>query len=341
MLTLAQQTSYVLDANFENYLEYHDYNGLPCAIGSPNSMGNGIANDSAVFTSAINTVDTLEVQGQNIADLTGIQAFTTLTYLDCSSNNLDSIDISSNNLSYFDCSDNQFNHIDVSSNLSLLTFKCNFNNLMQLNVSSNTSLLYFECYENKLDSLDISNNIFLTELWCNNNQLKALDVQGIDMYVLVCDNNQLTVIDNLSDNVSLKHLSCSNNDIAFLPLSALTDLAWISCSNNQLFELDISHQSGLNYFFCWGNPSLTCINVNNVATANASWVVFNGQSGNIDSLHYFSVNCPPPLVIEEHNTYKELIKITDVLGRETKGKKNEPLIYIYDDDSVEQKIILE
>ena len=341
IMTLAQQTSYVPDANFENYLEYHDYNGTPCSIGSLNSMGNGIANDSAVFTSAINTVDTLVVQGKNIADLTGIQAFTTLTYLDCSSNNLDSIDISSNNLSYFDCSDNQLNHIDVSSNLGLLTLKCNFNNLKQLDVSSNTSLLYFKCFENKLDSLDISNNIFLTELWCNENKLTSLDVQGIDMYVLVCDNNQLTVIDNLSDNVSLKHLSCSNNDIAFLPLSTLTDLAWISCSNNQLLELDIRYQSVLNYFFCWGNPSLTCINVNDVATANVSWTVWNGQEGHIDSQHYFNTNCPPLLAIEEHNTNKELIKIIDVLGSQTKGKNNGPLIYIYDDGTVKKKIIIE
>ena len=34
--------------------------------------------------------------------------------------------------------------------------------------------------------------------------------------------------------------------------------------------------------------------------------------------------------IEEHFKNKELIKITDLLGRETKGSKNEPLFYIYD-----------
>ncbi len=35
---------------------------------------------------------------------------------------------------------------------------------------------------------------------------------------------------------------------------------------------------------------------------------------------------------------KYLIKVTDVLGRETKGIKNEPLFYIYDDGSVERKL---
>ena len=37
----------------------------------------------------------------------------------------------------------------------------------------------------------------------------------------------------------------------------------------------------------------------------------------------------------------KLIKIIDVLGRETKGKKNETLFYIYDSGIVEKKIIIE
>tara|TARA_B100001778_G_scaffold248604_1_gene208897 strand:- start:168 stop:1427 length:1260 start_codon:yes stop_codon:yes gene_type:complete len=36
-----------------------------------------------------------------------------------------------------------------------------------------------------------------------------------------------------------------------------------------------------------------------------------------------------------------LIKIVDLLGRETKGKKNEPLFYIYDDGTVEKRITIE
>ena len=45
--------------------------------------------------------------------------------------------------------------------------------------------------------------------------------------------------------------------------------------------------------------------------------------------------------INEHISNKELIKVTDILGRETKGTKNEPLFYIYDDGTVEKKIIIE
>jgi len=49
-------------------------------------------------------------------------------------------------------------------------------------------------------------------------------------------------------------------------------------------------------------------------------------------------------IIEEHNTNttnKELLKITDLLGRETKGAKNQPLFYIYDDGTVEKRIVIE
>jgi hypothetical protein len=49
-------------------------------------------------------------------------------------------------------------------------------------------------------------------------------------------------------------------------------------------------------------------------------------------------------IIEENNTNttnKELLKVTDLLGRETKGKKNEVLFYIYEDGTVEKKIIIE
>ena len=45
--------------------------------------------------------------------------------------------------------------------------------------------------------------------------------------------------------------------------------------------------------------------------------------------------------IDEYTPNKELHKITDILGRETKGSKNQPLFYIYDDGTVEKKLIIE
>jgi hypothetical protein len=50
--------------------------------------------------------------------------------------------------------------------------------------------------------------------------------------------------------------------------------------------------------------------------------------------------CPNATSVSELNSKRNLLKITDVLGRETKEIKHQPLFYIYDDGTVEKKIIL-
>ena len=45
-------------------------------------------------------------------------------------------------------------------------------------------------------------------------------------------------------------------------------------------------------------------------------------------------------IIEVNNTPKQLIKIVDVIGRETPFKPNTPLLYIYNDGTVERKMII-
>ena len=48
----------------------------------------------------------------------------------------------------------------------------------------------------------------------------------------------------------------------------------------------------------------------------------------------------PSVGIEEHTTNKELLRTIDLLGRETK-ETNQPLFYIYNDGTVEKRIIIE
>ncbi len=51
--------------------------------------------------------------------------------------------------------------------------------------------------------------------------------------------------------------------------------------------------------------------------------------------------CPSATSVTEINKNKRLMKITDVLGREDNKKRNTPLFYIYNDGTVEKKIIIE
>ena len=46
------------------------------------------------------------------------------------------------------------------------------------------------------------------------------------------------------------------------------------------------------------------------------------------------------VAIKEHTTNKELLKVTDLLGRENK-QTNQPLLYIYDDGTVEKRMVIE
>ena len=55
-------------------------------------------------------------------------------------------------------------------------------------------------------------------------------------------------------------------------------------------------------------------------------------SGNI-------ISSTKDIVLENKN--KKLIRVVDVLGRDSKPKNNTPLFYIYDDGTVEKRIIIE
>ena len=48
----------------------------------------------------------------------------------------------------------------------------------------------------------------------------------------------------------------------------------------------------------------------------------------------------PTAIINEHNLNKQLIQVIDIFGK-SKGLKNQLLFYIYDDGTLEKKIIIE
>jgi hypothetical protein len=84
------------------------------------------------------------------------------------------------------------------------------------------------------------------------------------------------------------------------------------------------------------NPNLTCIEVNNLFLATNNWTVANGL---IDPQMSFSQNCGNACSVglEEHsNNTKQLNKIVDLMGRETRYKSNTVLIYVYTDGSIER-----
>ena len=193
----------------------------------------------------------------NITSLKGIEYFTSLVYLDCSYNQLTSLDLSKNTqLGSLACSNNQLTSLDLSKNTQLSTLYCNNNQLTSLDVSNHTMLYTFNCNDNQLTSLDISKNTPLHNLVCYNNQLTSLDVsKNTHLYVLGCGHNQLTRLD-VSNNLELRDLACECNQLTSLDLSN-NYLETLYCNDNQLTTLDVSNNIDLKRLWCYSNPHLT------------------------------------------------------------------------------------
>jgi Leucine-rich repeat (LRR) protein len=290
--------------------------------------------EAAVFNGAIS------FSGLNISDLTGIEAFTALTELSCIGNQLTSLDVSQNTaLTNLRCDVNQLTSLDVSNNTALANLVCDNNQLTSLDVSNNTALYQLACDNNQLTSLDVSNNTDLLGLGCAHNQLTSLDVSNNTAlsWFLICDNNQLTSLD-VSQNIEIERLYCDSNYIECLDISTNIALFQLWCNNNLLEQLNTKNGNWQNMTVIANDNNLTCVEVDNIGVATNDW--------DFDGFATFSTNCnyANPCVtissIQEHTTNKELLKVTDLLGRETK-QTNQPLFYIYDDGTVEKRIVIE
>ncbi len=290
----------------------------------------------------------------NFLDINGLYA---LWNLDCGNNNLTYLDVNSNitlqEFSIYDnqitsldlsnniylgllaASNNQLLNIDVSNNIYLTELSIYANNITSLNIADNINLLDLKCDFNQLTNLDVSNNPNLTHLYCAGNQITNLDIsQNADLTFLSCGTNPLTTLD-LSNNLALTSLDCFNGHVTNLDLSNNAALIYLICTNGQLQTLNLKNGNNylMNTFFSLNNPNLSCINVDDEYWSTTNWM-------QIDSQHYFSNNCSGATSIQEHTVNKELLKVTDLLGRETK-QTNQPLLYIYDDGTVEKKLNLE
>jgi len=130
--------------------------------------------------------------------------------------------------------------------------------------------------------------------------------------------------------------------------SVLSELQWqTEITNNTPFIIRFEWNNGAGHFVVgygvtgsdyytmdpWFNEGYT------ISTYN--WVV-NGQGGSGTWTHsqtLSSINTAGILDIPENKG--NLLRITDMLGQETSYRRNTPLFYIYDDGTVEKRIVIE
>ena len=86
--------------------------------------------DGELTPTEIAGVESMDVSNQQIADLTGIEYFTSLKNLNCRDNQLQVLDVSQNtNLTHFDCANNQLISLNMTGCSPTGDFKCFGNQL--------------------------------------------------------------------------------------------------------------------------------------------------------------------------------------------------------------------
>ena len=171
-----------------------------------------------------------------------------------------------------------------------------------------------------------------------------LDLDGVfddSVYTSAIDTVQQLYISNkgiadltgIEDFTALTDLFCYGNLLQSLDLSNNTNLFEVNCNSNQLMSLSVKNgnPTGLWYFMATNNPNLLCVEVDNVAYANYTWT--------IDNTAAFSPNCNPASTTEIDSS-KRLVKILDLFGKEVVGRTGQPVFYIYDDGTVEKKMVV-
>ena len=240
-------------------------------------------NDAHIQVSEANAYNgTISCSNAAISDLTGIEAFTSLTALYCHSNSLSNLNLSQNiALEVLYCGANQITSLDLSQNASLNVLYNNFNPVGSLDLSQNILLEHVFLEDNGLDSLDISQNLALVSLSCSSNLLDSLDLSQNSLLVnLIASDNQIDKID-LSQNPKLEVIQLDGNSLDSIDVRLNPLLEELYVFDNNLSALDITQ-----------NPVLFNLNAsnNNISSSldisqNPDLIVLNLENnGNINVL---------------------------------------------------------
>ncbi len=293
------QNLQIKDINFENALINQGYD-----VGNP---------DGFIEMRNLSQVFHLDVSGESIRDLSGIEAFVNLEVLIADNNDIRSLDLSENtNLRELSVFNNKLISLNVSNNTRLENLNIYKNRLSDLNLLNNRNLAYLAAADNNLTELDLVNNKQLVNVYCQNNQLTSFDISNSPLLkILNCEynnlsnlnvdnsnelvqvnasNNNLTVL-NLSTNTNLEQVNVLYNSISNLDLSSNTELSIVLLAYNQLESLNIRNGNNANIriYRSEGNINLECVTSDDdIAATNAENVT---GRWNKDFNTNFSINC--------------------------------------------------
>jgi hypothetical protein len=153
-----------------------------------------------------------------------------------------------------------------------------------------------------------------------------------DSYTWI-DGNTYTTSNNSATFISTNAAGCDNVatlNLTILPIPSAT----IYQNSSSLSVIPNAGFSSYTYFWSTGETTQSITPV----SFGIYWAFVTVTNGcNSDTVFYnYSTTA-----INEINTTKQLLRITDLLGQETPYRKNTPLFYIYNDGTVEKRIVIE
>lgn len=199
-----------------------------------------------------------------IADLSGIEAFTNITSLSAAGQKLEQIDISYNTkLDTLYLNGNQLTTIDISNNPNLILLDIQSNELHTIRgLSISNKLKNVNLSFNNFEEISI-NNESIEVLLISHNLLKSIDTDAaVNLKNIFIILNELETVD-FSSNILLETLVISGNKLQNLNLENNTNLTHLYSSSNLLTNLDVSNNSELIDMRVDRNPELSCIKIKN------------------------------------------------------------------------------
>lgn len=217
--------------------------------------------DGEIQVSEALAITELRIPDKLIFDLTGIEAFANLDYLDCGGNNLATFDYSLPVLKGLNVEANPMTTLNLSGMPRMRTLHCPGIQITSIDLSALSDLRTVVILNVPLTTIDLSHNPYLESITCSQTQLTTLDVSSnVLLLNIACPYNQLSFIDT-SHCPILSSIDVSNNPLLSIDLSQNPNLDLINVSNTLLTTLDLSQQtdsySSYIYLQANDNPNLT------------------------------------------------------------------------------------
>ena len=224
----AQNISFA-DANFKAKL----LSASPSNTVAKDDYGNYAAidtnGDGEISWTEANEIRELNISNANISSLEGLSNFSILNHLDCSNNQISTIDVNDFLLGTLDCSNNQISSLDLSSlSYEIYSLNCSYNLLTDLQIANLFGLNTLDCSHNQITNLELP---AFQPVWSGPQPVYNINIS----------HNFITNF-TLADNIPYENVDCSHNQIPVLDVKN-KKITSLNCSYNQISELNFQDRN--------------------------------------------------------------------------------------------------